>query len=681
VRDFVLVWAAVLWILTAGKAMAGAAGATPSVDAAAGSIVRPASGLYVLDRAIGFNVLDAVAINPKTGAITLVGHRDRRYGDVQIPYLDLLATLLEHPRPRFRLMPTPESTRTWQTFFKDGYGNRIIDAFGQLYARGQANADARSLLGLPSSPANQSALTDAVIRTAADEQRARDLAPTQPDLLRAALLAGWMSPDGIQFGPDAMRTAFNLRFGVRPEYIEIDPHSLVASVMLHSDYVAKGLLYDRGLEATVPGYQTEFAFSRSGAPEFNRVAAERAWFSVGHIDLTQSKDRNTLRISSVSMRVNIRAFDDHLVKLQIDSPNEKPSLYEARLSALFDPLSRRLPVLHELAECAKLAAVARWLQSRNPHFDLPKNGRTRWNGPDQVGGHFYAYLSVPRGRGPTTTKLILDVQLAADGGVSLDPFPGESGLPDIHVDPVVLDLNDTGAVTPPTIRGLPPDSKLVGWVRDAPNDSQIVRVDTSRLHTADLSGTLKGPFGESQSVPNLQAANNPPAGGDTNALDQVRAASSAAGAASAAAIAETTGGEASLGFDTSGAGGGMPPVPPTQLGSPSQKIPAAVWNDKLFQKLLGEVKRLDEQGTQIQAQIKQQEQTVANAPPDQKSTEEVKLSELYQRKSDNDSQKNYVNVEARLSFNVNMNVTPDNGANPSSNGAAPSTVPPNAVGP
>jgi hypothetical protein len=121
-----------------------------------GAIDQPPSGLYVLDQAISFNVLDAVAIDTETGAITLFGHRDRRYGNAQIPYFDLLATFTDYPRPRFNLMPTPDSVRMSRNFFKGEYGDRILNAFGQLYSSGEANQDVRLLLGVPSPNPTQS---------------------------------------------------------------------------------------------------------------------------------------------------------------------------------------------------------------------------------------------------------------------------------------------------------------------------------------------------------------------------------------------------------------------------------------------------------------------------------------------------------------------------------------------
>lgn len=77
-----------------------------------------ASGLYQLERAIDFNVLDNVFLSPGTGQITLIGHADPRYGGLRIPYLQHLAALLENPQPQFSLNWTPESEQGVEQLFR-----------------------------------------------------------------------------------------------------------------------------------------------------------------------------------------------------------------------------------------------------------------------------------------------------------------------------------------------------------------------------------------------------------------------------------------------------------------------------------------------------------------------------------------------------------------------------------
>jgi len=647
---------AAVWLLAAGVAI-GAPGATTTAGVSLGSIERPASGLYVLDRAIGFNVLDAAAIDPKSGRIMLIGHRDKRYGGGQIPYFELLATLLEYPRPRFTMVPTPESSVVWRNFFKGGYDDRIIDAFLSLYSDGEANANALALLGLPASGADKSALTAAVLHRANDERRARELLPTQPDLLRAALLAAWTAPDGLQFGPTVMRSAFNLHVAVGTDYIEVAPDSALASVMLDADYAGKGLLHMRGVDSSVPGYRTEFAFDRSGPLNLGQATTERVWFSVGRLALVKSTDGNTLETRSVSMRVNIRGSEYNPSNPQIDPRSEKPTPYAALLTALYEPLSEKLAPLHALSECAKLAAVARWLHARDSRLALPKGGRTRWRGPESVPGHFYVYLGIPPSHPLTATKLTLEAVCAVDGGVSLDPFPGDSGLPDIHVDPAALDLNKTTLAAPPPISGLPPGMKPFAWVKNVPGQPAY-----------QVAAVTPADTGE-----DLTAA----PGTDTKAFDQLDSVATSSGQAKAAALIETKAHEAMLGFDTAGEPGSAPMVSvrPVQA-VPVSAIPDRVKLDPVFKKLYADMTQQQKQIEQVSSQITQVKQQIQSAPPDQIGDLQVREANLKQRNSDLEAQRNFDKVKIYTSFNVNVNVVPDAGSSASSGASEQGGNPP-----
>lgn len=100
------------WRRAIGGVVASLAWATTAWAATVGE------SFYRLDAAIDFNVLDSARIDPATGALTLKGHRDARYGDARIPYLDHLATLLAHPDPQFTLTWTPESEARVERLFR-----------------------------------------------------------------------------------------------------------------------------------------------------------------------------------------------------------------------------------------------------------------------------------------------------------------------------------------------------------------------------------------------------------------------------------------------------------------------------------------------------------------------------------------------------------------------------------
>lgn len=81
------------------------------------SQINPNSGIYMLEGAKTFNILDKVVFDPSNGLVTLIGHTDDRYSELNIPYLQHLATLLESPSPAFSLNWTPQSQASIDDLF------------------------------------------------------------------------------------------------------------------------------------------------------------------------------------------------------------------------------------------------------------------------------------------------------------------------------------------------------------------------------------------------------------------------------------------------------------------------------------------------------------------------------------------------------------------------------------
>ena len=101
--------------------LSGAAAAMTRSSAGAQSVASGPDlpeGVYTLESKIDFNVLDKVFFDPKTGTVSLIGHRDSRYGSSRIPYLQHLAALLDQPHPQISLDWTPQSERQVDRLFR-----------------------------------------------------------------------------------------------------------------------------------------------------------------------------------------------------------------------------------------------------------------------------------------------------------------------------------------------------------------------------------------------------------------------------------------------------------------------------------------------------------------------------------------------------------------------------------
>lgn len=97
---------------------------------AAEAPVKPEArgGLYDLESKIAFNVLDRVYYDAASGELALIGHHDDRFKGPDIPYLQHLATLLEHPKPEFSLAWTPDSSRRVDALFAHEPSQQESDA-------------------------------------------------------------------------------------------------------------------------------------------------------------------------------------------------------------------------------------------------------------------------------------------------------------------------------------------------------------------------------------------------------------------------------------------------------------------------------------------------------------------------------------------------------------------------
>lgn len=241
-----------------------------------------------------------------------------------------------------------------------------------------------------------------------------------PKLLDQFWVQWAKSPQLYVVPPTLIQSMFGVINEVVPEYTGIDPRSQIARVMFHADYISKHLINAPQLKARISKYQSEFEFDKSHPDKASGTGGFRLWYSVDRIDAAQHG--TSLQLRGASMRVNIRK--------KAPGGGDLPAVdggYDALLTSIYDDLSREFPILHELRECAKLSAAAKWMLERDPKFRLPTEGRVAWNGPARLPGALYLYILAEPGR-PT-----MSVAVHATGGVSLtapsEVIPDDPSLP------------------------------------------------------------------------------------------------------------------------------------------------------------------------------------------------------------------------------------------------------------
>jgi tetratricopeptide (TPR) repeat protein len=234
-------------------------------------------------------------------------------------------------------------------------------------------------------------------------------------LITDAITKLWSRQDYISVPPELIEETAGTTLEVAPEFIAVDGHSQLGRVLYDSDYIIKRVLNTPSLKEKVPRYQTEFAFEHEH-PQFSRareISQGRIWVSIDHVEAKQSTSGNTLELRDVRMRFNVREKEG---KGEVAAP---PGGYEDFLTSLYDDFSVQFAVLHELSECAKLAAAANWLLRSNPTLRLPVRGRAAWQPPAKAPGVVFLSWTM----NPTTDSV--NASMVSAGGVCLGlPLPG-----------------------------------------------------------------------------------------------------------------------------------------------------------------------------------------------------------------------------------------------------------------
>lgn len=351
---------------------------------------------------------------------------------------------------------------------------------------------------------------------------------------------------GFQVPPELVEDEYHIHPEMTPEYLGVPRDSQLARLMLTSDYLGKQLDNRQDLKRKIPGYQTQVEYQINHPETVRRNnTAYRVWISVAGIDAAQSTNGRMLALREAKMRFNIRETDNQHHEL----PNQQPDGYENVLTGFYDQFAQEFPILHELREAAKLAAVALWMQKQSPAVHLPDEGRATWKGPDKVAGLVYIYFTVNLRHESKIIKM-------AEGGVSLVPRPVGNSAVFFPVDPSVVDLRSSSAMATVFTR---PDTATL---RDAVADNRagtspyvagwVAPVDNGRSGQEAVV-VVTGPFGTKNSQPNLTAAdkNAGAVGQDTSPNRQLNAtAQNDKVLAKTPGTGEAGSADAQLGFDT-----------------------------------------------------------------------------------------------------------------------------------
>jgi len=201
----------------------------------------------------------------------------------------------------------------------------------------------------------------------------------------------------VHITPDVMRDVLGINPVVVPVFDGLPRNSLLAKTAFDADVFGKNLMDMPEIKSDVPGYRTLFELRQTVD---RALAAEgHTWFAPDGFELIESLDGWTLRFGKTPIRIYMERYDlstDGADRRSAEDPLLKQ--YADELTALYDPLATKFPVLLDLRESMKVMAIAEWLKRKGIKLSLPREGRGTWVPPGQYPGVIHMEIAVGQAR-------------------------------------------------------------------------------------------------------------------------------------------------------------------------------------------------------------------------------------------------------------------------------------------
>ena len=220
--------------------------------------------------------------------------------------------------------------------------------------------------------------------------------------------------DEIQVPPEVLAKILKIEPRMKSVYVGVQKNDPLADLLFRADYLTKHLAHQPRLVASIAGYQTEFSYDQHQLPRMNGSTGSRdeqihrrMWLFP---DYTRLAPGNML--FSVVIQETKMAFHEERLLEKNQSKDLKDG-YSQLLTSLYDPLSQQFPVLHQMREASKLAALARWYQEL-PQAHVPKPKKeVFYPGSNDIKGALYFSFSPKIQDGTSRLRMV------AEGGALL----------------------------------------------------------------------------------------------------------------------------------------------------------------------------------------------------------------------------------------------------------------------
>jgi len=198
---------------------------------------------------------------------------------------------------------------------------------------------------------------------------------------------------------DALQQAMGVTPVSRPRFVNLEPESQLARILLEGDVALKSLPLDSSL-TDVEGFKTfpEWARHSIGPDDLGRVQTNRLWISLegAQVEIRESPDGRIASLGKVQMKVESRTKGAG-ESWNTERRDERTQAYADLLTRHFDALAERVPALHQLREAAKVVALAKWIRSKGLEPNLDHEPVT-WQAPEEVKGFLAMIPSQQSGR-------------------------------------------------------------------------------------------------------------------------------------------------------------------------------------------------------------------------------------------------------------------------------------------
>lgn len=214
---------------------------------------------------------------------------------------------------------------------------------------------------------------------------------TQKRFMGRAMDRMWRDVKNIQIPPAEAAIVLGAAPRVRPVFSDLPPRSLLARVAYEADVLGKFLMDLPELKPRIPRYRTWFEWQQTVGHLGNMEG--HLWFAPDGFEIREAPDGSSMRFGATPMRLHLERY--------VGGGRESsrhPALqeYADELTSLYDDFAREYPVLHELRECMKVMAVAKWLKGRGVSLRFPAEGRAYWNPPVEIPG--IVHISIAKER-------------------------------------------------------------------------------------------------------------------------------------------------------------------------------------------------------------------------------------------------------------------------------------------